>query len=72
MTLEREILMKLGAFAETSAAAVPQLSCCRAAKAFVLSLRQPHNKFRTGLEKGLTKLEYGSVKKVEVPASTFR
>ena len=27
--------------------------------------------FRTGLVKGLTKLEYGSVKKVEVPASTF-
>jgi hypothetical protein len=26
--------MMLGAFAETSAAAVPQLSCCRAAKAF--------------------------------------
>ena len=27
--------------------------------------------FRTGLEKGLIKLEYGSVKKVEVAASTF-
>ena len=65
--------MMLGAFAETRAVAVPQRSSC-AAKAFCS--HQPHTsnsmEFRTGLGKGLIKLEYGSVKKVEVPASTFR
>ena len=66
--------MMLGAFAETRAAAVPQRSSC-AAKAFCS--HQPHIKFgnsmefRTGLVKGPKKLEYGSIKKVEVAASTF-
>ena len=59
-----------GAFAETSAAAAPHRIA--AAKAFfVLSLTVNSMEFRTGSVKGPTKLEYGSIKKVEVAASTF-
>jgi hypothetical protein len=68
--------MMLGAFAETSAAAVPQRSC-RAVAANVAFCSQPKSasinsmKFRTGLRKGPIKLEYGLIKKVEVAASTI-
>jgi hypothetical protein len=54
----------LGAFAETSAAAVPQRSSCAAAQLlpccqrhFVLSLRKPHNKFH-GIQNWVSKGSY--------------
>jgi hypothetical protein len=64
--------MMLGAFAETRAVAVPQRSSCAAKRHFVLiSLTSNSMEFRTGLVKGPKKLEYGSIKKVQVAASTF-
>ena len=57
----------------SSCAAAQLLPCCQG---ILFSARESLTinsmEFRTGLVKGLIKLEYGSVKKVEVPASTFR
>ena len=56
----------------SSCAAAQLLPCCQGILFSAWdSLTTNSMEFRTGLEKGLIKLEYGSVKKVEVPASTF-
>ena len=67
--------MMLGAFAKR-AQQLCRSGSCRAVlpRHFVLAsqkIRKNSMQFRTGLVKGPIKLEYGSIKKVEVAASTF-